>query len=76
LDDGNAPIIEYSVIIEEFIKDNPNCETCLIWGCYRFGIRARLRFSLWDIDYGVKTLRNWLVRTEDYYDILGDLWHW
>jgi len=50
-----------------------NSGTCLIWGCYRFGIRARLRFSLWDIEYGVKILRSWLVRNEDYYDIIGDL---
>ena len=47
-----------------------------MWMNDRFGIRARLRFFLWDIEYGVKTLRNWLVRTEDYYDIIGDLWHW
>ena len=33
------------------------CEICLIWGRYRFGIRARLRFSLWDMDYGFKILR-------------------
>ena len=42
-------------------------------GRYRFGVRAKLRFSLWDIEYGVKILRNWLVRHEDYYDIIGDL---
>jgi len=36
-------------------------------------MRARLRVSLWDIEYEVKILRSWLVRNEDYYDIMGDL---
>jgi len=40
-----------------FFKENINSETCLSWRRYRFGIRDRLRFSLWDMDYGVKILR-------------------
>jgi len=44
-------------MIKGFIKGNTSSETCSIWGRYRFGIRARLRSFLWDMEYGVKILR-------------------
>jgi len=57
------------MIIKGFIKENTSSETCLIWGRYRFGIRVRLRFFLWDMEYGVKILEK-LVSEE-----WGVLWY-
>jgi len=42
-------------------------------GALQIWYQSQVEIFLWDIEYGVKILRNWLVRHEDYYDIIGDL---
>jgi len=61
------------VLVQGFIKENAYSGTCLIWGRYRCGIRAR--FILFDGIWSMKS-GDWRVRklvSEGYCDIVGDL---